>query len=649
MTQKHRTPDGLVIVDKPSGFTSHDVVAKMRGIAKTRRVGHAGTLDPMATGVLVLGVEKATKLLGHLALTEKEYLGTIRLGQNTLTDDAEGDITSSTDASGVKRDAVDAGIAKLTGDIMQVPSKVSAIKINGVRSYKRARDGEDFEIPARPVRISSFAVYDIRDAVAEDGTPVLDLVVSVVCSSGTYIRALARDLGADLGVGGHLTALRRTRVGPYKLDSARTLDQLQEELTVMPIAEAAAAAFPRWDVDARRAQLLLNGVRLEMPEEYAGRGRRRRSSTRRGGSWRWWRSRRARRRAWRCSADAVRPCVGRPDGRLAVERRSRGLVPAAPRSPLGSPTQGSIHPPSSIHPFGQALGVKRGSGRGRVRQAICPADHLAPTVGSRSAAGRFEHGGTGPADRGPTCTGRQPTRTGPRAGRYRTTAGRRRTQAREADDEALVRICDLAGRPRGTGFVADHHGTVITSHEAVDGLGPSRPARPRRPHLRGHRRRRHTPARTPIWRSYAREGLGVDPLPVTVRDPRRDRHVRPDRRGRLARGAGARRLRRHVHGDRPLPSPRRRPGVGDRYGRRATRCGWAAGPPGGRSSTPRPGRWSRSWAPRCTPGTGLAGFAVPLRRPLPPTPEGRSPRCWPATRRRCPRTGPISIRRACWS
>ncbi|GAA3216621.1 tRNA pseudouridine(55) synthase TruB [Streptomyces sp. XM83C] len=266
------TPDGLVIVDKPSGFTSHDVVAKMRGIARTRRVGHAGTLDPMATGVLVLGVERATKLLGHLALTEKEYLGTIRLGQTTLTDDAEGEITSSTDASGITREAVDAGIAELTGDIMQVPSKVSAIKINGVRSYKRAREGEDFDIPARPVRVSSFTVYDVRDAVAEDGTPVLDLVVSVVCSSGTYIRALARDLGAGLGVGGHLTALRRTRVGPYKLDSAKTLDQLQQELTVMPIAEAAQAAFRRWDVDERRARLLLNGVRLDMPDEYADAG-----------------------------------------------------------------------------------------------------------------------------------------------------------------------------------------------------------------------------------------------------------------------------------------------------------------------------------------------------------------------------------------
>ncbi|MES4908717.1 MULTISPECIES: tRNA pseudouridine(55) synthase TruB [unclassified Streptomyces] len=269
MTGKGRAgstaPDGLVIVDKPAGFTSHDVVAKMRRFAGTRRVGHAGTLDPMATGVLVIGVEKATRLLGHLALTEKEYEATIRLGQTTVTDDAEGEITSSAGAAGTALDAVGAGIAGLTGDIMQVPAKVSAIKIDGKRSYARAREGEDFEIPARPVTVSSFALHAHRETEAKDGTPVLDLDVTVVCSSGTYIRALARDLGAALGVGGHLIALRRTRVGPYGLAAARTLPQLEESLQVMPIAEAAAAAFPRWDIDEDRARLLGNGVRIGMP------------------------------------------------------------------------------------------------------------------------------------------------------------------------------------------------------------------------------------------------------------------------------------------------------------------------------------------------------------------------------------------------
>ncbi|OEU91364.1 tRNA pseudouridine(55) synthase TruB [Streptomyces oceani] len=266
-------PGGLVIVDKPAGFTSHDVVAKLRGIARTRRVGHAGTLDPMATGVLVLGVERATKLLGYLALTEKEYVGTVRLGQNSVTDDAEGEITASVDASTVSREAVDAGAAALTGELMQVPSRVSAIKINGQRSYKRAREGEEFEIPARPVTVSSFQVHAVHEERAEDGTPVLDVLVSVVCSSGTYIRALARDLGGGLGVGGHLTALRRTRVGPYGLEEARTLEQLQGErdeaggITPLPLAEAAAAAFPRWDLDARQARQLANGVQLTMPQQ----------------------------------------------------------------------------------------------------------------------------------------------------------------------------------------------------------------------------------------------------------------------------------------------------------------------------------------------------------------------------------------------
>ena len=266
-------PDGLVVIDKPAGFTSHDVVAKTRGMARTRRVGHAGTLDPMATGVLVVGVEKATRLLGHLALTEKEYEATIRLGQTTVTDDAEGEITASTAASGIERSAVDAGVAALTGDIQQVPSKVSAIKVDGKRSYSRVREGEDFELEARPVTVSSFRVHEVRPAEADDGTPVLDLDATVVCSSGTYIRALARDLGAGLDVGGHLTALRRTRVGPYGVKDALALEQMQAAADspegfgpcVMPIAEAAAAAFPRWDVDAEQARLLGNGVRLTAP------------------------------------------------------------------------------------------------------------------------------------------------------------------------------------------------------------------------------------------------------------------------------------------------------------------------------------------------------------------------------------------------
>lgn len=297
MKRKGTGPDGLVIVDKPAGLTSHGVVARMRRLAGTRRVGHAGTLDPMATGVLVIGVEKATRLLGYLALTRKEYVATIRLGQTTVTDDAEGDVTATASAAGVTRQAIDAGIAELTGEILQVPSKVSAIKVNGVRSYTRVRDGEDFELAARPVTIHSFTVQDVRhlavravepgavepgpaDPVGGDGTAgvavdpaefgLVDVDVTVECSSGTYIRALARDLGAGLGVGGHLTALRRTRVGPYDLSRARTLEQLEESLDVLPIAEAAAAAFPRWDVDAEQARLLTHGVRLKTPGLEAG-------------------------------------------------------------------------------------------------------------------------------------------------------------------------------------------------------------------------------------------------------------------------------------------------------------------------------------------------------------------------------------------
>ncbi|GAA3237822.1 tRNA pseudouridine(55) synthase TruB [Actinocorallia longicatena] len=250
-------PSGLVIVDKPAGWTSHDVVARMRRLAGTRRVGHAGTLDPMATGVLVVGIEKATRLLGHLALTRKGYDGTIRLGETTNTDDAEGETTSRTPAGHVTDEAIAAGIAKLTGEIQQVPPQVSAIKVNGERAYKSARKGEEVELKARPLTIHSFETLGVR----RDGGTV-DVDVSITCSSGTYIRALARDLGADLGVGGHLTALRRTFVGPYRLDQARTLEELAVECTILPIAEAVTAAFPRRDVTEAEAKAVEHGGRL---------------------------------------------------------------------------------------------------------------------------------------------------------------------------------------------------------------------------------------------------------------------------------------------------------------------------------------------------------------------------------------------------
>jgi tRNA pseudouridine55 synthase len=248
---------GLVIADKPSGWTSHDVVARIRRLAGTRRVGHAGTLDPMATGVLVVGVEKATRLLGHLALTEKEYNATIRLGASTDTDDADGQTGPVTPAAGLPRAALDAAVAGLTGEIMQVPPGVSAIKVSGQRAYRLARAGAAPELAARAVTVSKLDVRAVRAA-----GDFLDLDVAVTCSSGTYIRAIARDLGAGLGVGGHLTALRRTRVGPYPQASARTMDQLAEAFELLPLADAAAAAFRRRDLTAAEARTAGHGGRL---------------------------------------------------------------------------------------------------------------------------------------------------------------------------------------------------------------------------------------------------------------------------------------------------------------------------------------------------------------------------------------------------
>jgi tRNA pseudouridine55 synthase len=242
------TAAGLVVVDKAGGMTSHDVVARVRRLAGTRKVGHAGTLDPMATGVLVLGINRATRLLGHLMLTEKGYDATIRLGVATTTDDAEGEVTATVSTDGLEEAVVRAAAAEFVGELQQVPTAVSAIKVDGKRAYQRVRDGEAVELKPRPVTVHELTVHEVRGAAG-----LIDLDVSVRCSSGTYIRAIARDLGARLGVGGHLTALRRTAVGPYTLADAHTLEQLGEEFTVMPIAAAARAAFPTLRLDDTQA------------------------------------------------------------------------------------------------------------------------------------------------------------------------------------------------------------------------------------------------------------------------------------------------------------------------------------------------------------------------------------------------------------
>jgi tRNA pseudouridine55 synthase len=245
---------GLVIVDKQAGMSSHDVVAAMRRIARTRKVGHAGTLDPMATGVLVIGVERATRLLGRLSGGDKSYAATIRLGESTDSDDATGEVLARVDASGVGEVDLLAAVRVLTGEIEQVPSTISAVKVEGVRAYRLARAGAEVELAARQVTVGRFVVLSIERAAV-----TIDVDVEVTCSSGTYVRALARDLGVALGVGGHLTRLRRTRVGPFGLDLARTLAQLESELVVVPLRDAAGALFPRRDLDAAAARVVAHG------------------------------------------------------------------------------------------------------------------------------------------------------------------------------------------------------------------------------------------------------------------------------------------------------------------------------------------------------------------------------------------------------
>jgi tRNA pseudouridine55 synthase len=251
--------DGLVVVDKPRDWTSHDVVARLRGIAGTRKVGHAGTLDPMATGVLVVGFGRVTRLLGYLSGHSKGYDATIRLGQSTTTDDADGEVVGEADASAVDGSAVAAAAARLTGVIEQVPSAVSAVKVGGRRAYRRVRDGERVDLPPRRVTVDQFAVLGCRYV-----PPVVDVDVHVECTAGTYVRALARDLGADLGVGGHLTRLRRVRSGGYDIGQARTLEELERAFELTALDEVAPANFATYTLGADLVAAVRNGRALDV-------------------------------------------------------------------------------------------------------------------------------------------------------------------------------------------------------------------------------------------------------------------------------------------------------------------------------------------------------------------------------------------------
>ncbi|THV39428.1 tRNA pseudouridine(55) synthase TruB [Glycomyces buryatensis] len=261
MTTPH---PGLIVVDKPQGITSHGVVARMRRICGTRKIGHGGTLDPMATGVLILAIGKATKLLTYVSGLDKSYVATIRLGQNTITDDAEGDVIAETDASGVEGAAIRSALVSMTGEIDQVPSAVSAVKIDGKRAYQRVREGETVALRARRVTIASIEIGRIRRSET-----FTDIDVDVSCSSGTYIRAIARDLGDTLGVGGHLTALRRTRIGNFGIDVAATLDELAERseagesLGALTMGQAAARLMPTRTATEAEAKALSYGKSID--------------------------------------------------------------------------------------------------------------------------------------------------------------------------------------------------------------------------------------------------------------------------------------------------------------------------------------------------------------------------------------------------
>jgi len=258
-------PPSLLLVDKAGGMTSHDVVARARRVLQVRRVGHAGTLDPMATGLLVLGVGSATRLLGHLSGSDKTYDATVRLGQTTVTDDREGEVTATTPAGGVEEAAVRAAFAGQVGPLQQVPSAVSAVKVDGRRSYDRVRAGEEFELAARSVTVHRIDVHRVTRPTAD----LVDVEVTVSCSTGTYVRAIARDVGAALGIGGHLTALRRTSSGPFATAEARPVADAAGALAehgggagVLGLADAARRVFPARELTADEAVALGHGQRV---------------------------------------------------------------------------------------------------------------------------------------------------------------------------------------------------------------------------------------------------------------------------------------------------------------------------------------------------------------------------------------------------
>jgi len=262
---------GLVLIDKPSGWTSHDVVARLRKLAGTRRVGHAGTLDPMATGLLLIGINSATKLLTFLVGEKKTYEATIRLGAATVTDDRESEFTSVADAARVSAltvDRLETALEALRGPIEQVPSSVSAIKVDGERAYAKVRSGDEVKLKARPVTIHRFEVVGEPRLVLEGENTFFDFEAIIDCSSGTYIRALARDLGSSLGVGGHLTALRRTKIGSYEISQAQSLDGLTAEaLAILPIEQAAKQQFQTRELSDQEVIDIRHGKRLPVVSE----------------------------------------------------------------------------------------------------------------------------------------------------------------------------------------------------------------------------------------------------------------------------------------------------------------------------------------------------------------------------------------------